>query len=187
VLSDKDLKTIWKACGDGDYSNIIKLLILTGARADEIAAMEWTEIADGAINLPGSRTKNGRAHTIPLSEPARTIIASIERHGIHVFGKRDSGFSGWSKAKAALDEKLGESVALWRVHDLRRTCASGMQRLGVRVEIIERALNHVSGSFRGVAGVYQRDPMTAEVKDALNRWARHVMALVGGRKLSLCQ
>ena len=183
VLSDKELKTIWKACGDGDYSKIIKLLVLTGARADEIAAMEWTEIVDGAINLPGSRTKNGRAHTIPLSEPARNIIASIEQHGIHVFGKRDSGFSGWSKAKAALDEKLGESVAPWRVHDLRRTCASGMQRLGVRVEIIERALNHLSGSFRGVAGVYQRDPMTAEVKDALNRWARHVMALVGGRNV----
>jgi integrase len=148
----------------------------------KLRRLEWTEIADGAINLPGSRTKNGRAHTIPLSEPARNIIASIERHGIHVFGKRDSGFSGWSKAKAALDENLGESVAPWRVHDLRRTCASGMQRLGVRVEIIERALNHVSGSFRGVAGVYQRDPMSDDVRDALKRWGWHVTALVEGRK-----
>lgn len=121
----------------------------------------------------------------PFGGTERKKIAKLIR--LRAIGKRDSGFSGWSKAKAALDEKLGESVAPWRVHDLRRTCASGMQRLGVRVEIIERALNHVSGSFRGVAGVYRRDPMTAEVKDALNRWARHVMALVGGRKAVACR
>jgi integrase len=182
VLADKELKTIWGALGKDDYSTILRLLILTGARADEIAGLEWQETVDDAINLSGSRTKNGRAHAIPLSKPARKIISTIERRGVHVFGKRDSGFSGWSKAKVALDKKLGESVAPWRVHDLRRTCASGMQRLGVRVEVIERALNHVSGSFRGVAGVYQRDPMTADVRDAFERWGSHVVALVEGRK-----
>jgi len=185
VLSDKELRTIGAALSNDDYSTILRLLILTGSRADEIAGLEWAEIVDGALNLPGSRTKNGRGHTIPLSKPALKILATIERRGDHVFGKRDSGFSGWSKAKKRLDTKLGKSVAPWRVHDLRRTCASGMQRLGVRVEVIERALNHVSGSFRGVAGVYQRDPMSDDVHDALERWGWHVTALVEGRKANV--
>jgi integrase len=111
-------------------------------------------------------------------------LPGIKRNSrVYVLRRDDTGFSGFSKAKERLDEKLGDSVAPWRIHDLRRTAASGMQRLGVHVEVIERALNHVSGSYRGVAGVYQRDPMTAEVQDALNKWARHVMALVEGRKV----
>jgi hypothetical protein len=69
----------------------------------------------------------------------------------------------------------------WVVHDLRISAASGMQRIGIRAEVIERTLNHVSGSFRGVAGVYQRDPMSADVRDALDRWGWHVMGLVEGR------
>jgi integrase len=88
--------------------------------------------------------------------------------------------NGWSKVKNRLDAAM-KPAQPWRLHDLRRTAASGMQRLGVRSEVIERALNHVSGSFRGVAGIYQRDPMTADVQAALERWAAHVAGLVSGK------
>src|SRR5262249_5526753 len=93
VLSDKELKAIWNASGDDDYGNIVKLLILTAARRDEIAHLQWGEVTDGAITLPSSRTKNKRSHLIPLSEPALAVIASIKpSKRIHVFGRDDSGF-----------------------------------------------------------------------------------------------
>jgi integrase len=183
VLSDTELKLLWAALSSDDFGNILRLLTLTGQREEEIAKLRWNEIVDGSISLPAERVKNRRAHTIPLSDSVKKILTGIERNNrVYVFGRDDTGFSGFSQAKKRLDKKLGDAVAPWRIHDLRRTAASGMQRLGVRVEVIERALNHVNGSYRGVAGVYQRDPMTAEVREALNRWARHVMALVEGRK-----
>jgi integrase len=183
VLSDTEIKAVWNACGDDDYARVLHLLILTGARAEEISCLKWGEIADGAINLPSERTKNRRPHSIPLSKPAKAIITDLDRgKRVHVFGRDDTGFWGWAKCKQRLDQKLGDSVAPWRVHDLRRTAASGMQRLGVRVEVIERALNHISGSYRGVAGIYQRDPLAADVRDALERWGRHIADLIEGRK-----
>jgi integrase len=182
VLSDTELKTIWAALGDDDHARILKLLILTGARADEIGGLKWRELKDDAIELPGNPVKNGRPYTILLSRPAKTIVAAIPRTDrVHVFGRDDTGFQGWSKCKLRLDQKLGDAVAAWVVHDLRRTAASGMQRLGVRVEVIERVLNHVSGSFRGVAGIYQRDAMADGVRTALQRWGRHVVSVVEGR------
>jgi len=185
VLSDQELKAVWQACdGDDDHGNVLKLLILTGARVSEIACLKWGEVRErfDAIELPAARVKNGRAHIIPLSKPARVILAGIDRgERIHVFGRDDSGFWGFSKCKGRLDKELGSAVAPWRIHDLRRTAASGMQRLGVRIEVIERALNHVSGSFRGVAGVYARDPMSDNVRAALERWGVHVMAVIEGR------
>jgi integrase len=183
VLSDKEIKAVWNACGDDDYARILCLLVLTGARAEEISGLRWVEVVDGAINLPSERTKNRRPHSIPLSELAASIIAELERgKRTHVFGRDDTGFFGWAKCKQRLDQKLGSAVAPWRVHDLRRTAASGMQHLGIRVEVIERALNHISGSYRGVAGIYQRDPLSDDVRDALERWGRHVTDLIEGRK-----
>jgi integrase len=183
VLSDTAIKAVWNACGDDDYARVLRLLLLTGARAEEISCLRWGEVTDGAINLPSERTKNRRPHSIPLSKPAKSIIADLDRgKRVHVFGRDDTGFYGWAKCKQRLDEKLGTTVTPWRVHDLRRTAASGMQRLGIRVEVIERALNHVSGSYRGVAGIYQRDPLADDVRDALERWGRHIADLIIGRK-----
>jgi integrase len=183
VLSDAELRLVWNAIGNDDFGRILKLLTLTGQRANEIAGLKWSEVVDGSIVLPSERTKNHHPHSVPLSDVAKKTLPGIGHNSrTHVFGRDDTGFSGFSKAKERLDERLGNTVAPWRIHDLRRTAASGMQRLGVRVEVIERALNHVSGSYRGVAGVYQRDPMTADVQDAMNKWARHLMALVEGRK-----
>jgi integrase len=183
VLSDTAIKAVWNACGDDDYARVLRLLLLTGARAEEISCLRWGEVTDGAINLPSERTKNRRPRSIPLSKPAKSIIADLDRgKRVHVFGRDDTGFYGWAKCKQRLDEKLGTTVTPWRVHDLRRTAASGMQRLGIRVEVIERALNHVSGSYRGVAGIYQRDPLADDVRDALERWGRHIADLIIGRK-----
>jgi integrase len=181
VLSDTELKLLWAALTNDDFGNILRLLALTGQRATEIAELRWNEVVDGSIVLTAERVKNRRAHTVPLSDSAKKILAGIERNNrVYVFGRDDTGFSGFSQAKKRLDKKL--EIAPWRIHDLRRTAASGMQRCGVRVEVIERALNHVSGSYRGVAGVYQRDPMSDDVRDALERWGWHVTALVEGRE-----
>jgi integrase len=186
VLLPAELRAIWNALGDDDYADIIKLLALTGCRAAEIAGLRWSEIQGDVIVLPGTRTKNHRQHTIPLSPAARAIIARRQKREDRdlVFGRGQQAFSGWSKCKKRLDakikEKSGKALPPWRQHDFRRACASGMQRLGVRVEVIERVLNHVSGSFRGVAGIYQRDPLSDDVRAALHRWSEHLTAIVSG-------
>jgi integrase len=184
VLSNQELKAIWFACANDNYGNIVKLLILTAARRDEIAHLQWCEIADDNITLPGLRTKNKRSHIIPLSEPAKDIIASIKpSKRIHVFGRDDSGFHGWSKCRYRLDQKLGDAVADdWVLHDLRRTAATRMAELGTQPHIIEAVINHVSGHKGGVAGIYNRAACDKEKRAALNLWAEHVMALVEGRK-----
>jgi integrase len=183
VLSDQELKAIWRASGHDDYGAIVKLLILTAARRDEIAHLQWSEVGDGALNLPAARTKNGRAHVIPLSEQSRVIIAGRERgKRIHVFGRDDSGFHGWSKCRYRLDKNLGDTVADWVLHDLRRTAVTRMAELGVQPHIVEAVVNHVSGHKGGVAGIYNRAAYDREKREALSLWAEHVMALVEGRK-----
>lgn len=199
VLSDAELAEIWSECGDDDHGRIIKLLALTGQRREEAGGMRWSEIDEDKKlwTIPGSRTKNHREHLVPLSESALAlIIAPLRRTDRdHVFGdgprrNGDSqrGFSGWSKAKAALDQRIlvarqkGDPKAknlLWRLHDLRRTCATVMaDRLGVSPYLIEAVLNHVSGHKAGVAGVYNRAKYEAEMRRALQSWAEHLKAFV---------
>jgi integrase len=186
VLTDAEIKLFWQATETvgAPFGPALKLLLLTGCRLTELTAARWAELSeDGtALNLPGSRTKNHRPHVVPLSPLAREVLSSVIRiEGPFVFtttGK--TPISGWSKTKTALDAAMGAGVPPWRLHDLRRTCASGLQRLGIRAEVIERALNHVSGSFGGVAGIYQRDLLADEVRTALQRWAAHVNAIVTG-------
>ena len=168
--------------------------------------MTWDELSDDLAtwNLPGERTKNGVAHTVPLSAPARDIVKAIpqseiddprERRGLVLPGAIGTPFAGWSKAKKALDnaipeartagaEKIGTKPAPlmpWSVHDLRRTLAAGLQRLGVRLEVTEAVLNHISGSRSGIAGVYQRHDWGAEKRAALDAWAAHVISLVNSQ------
>ena len=186
VLSDPELKQIWNACLDDQYGAVIRLLMLTGQRFNEIAALRWDEVHDEQIVLPGERTKNGRTHIVPLSEPAKAILANFSRaNRKHVFGRDDGGFQGRSAAKAKLDERIsgaGKPVANWTPHDLRRTVATRMAELGVQPHIIEAVLNHVSGHKGGVAGIYNRATYDKEKREALNLWAEHVMATVEGRK-----
>jgi integrase len=181
ALSDDELRKVWNAAGDNDYGRIVKLLVLTGQRAREIAELEFAEVTDDTIELPAVRTKNKRPHSVPLSGPALAILAGIDRGDrVHVFGRGATPFSGFSKAKEILDARTG-ALKPWTIHDLRRTCATGMANIGIQPHIVEAALNHVSGHRRGVAGIYNKSSYTVEVGAALERWGAHVMAVVEGR------
>jgi len=185
VLADAELRAIWHALGNDDHSTILKLLTLTGCRASEIGALRWDEVQGDQIILPGTRTKNARVHVVPLSPLAEAILDALRMHGrVCVFGRTDrDGFKGWGKPKLKLDAEIakanGGPLPHWTVHDLRRTVATGLQRLGTRLEVTEAVLNHKSGSLGGVAGIYQRHDWAAEKRQALERWAEHVLAIVG--------
>lgn len=185
VLTDAEIVKFWKATDgvDATFGAALKLLLLTGARRGEVAGMRTDELSDGTWSLPRDRTKNWRPHVVPLPALAREILAKVPKiEGGYIFTTTgSSAISGWSKCKRALDKEMKLDKP-WTLHDLRRTAASGMQRLGVRTEVIERALNHVSGSYHGVAGIYQRDPLSDEVRAALLRWSQHVAGLVAGKQ-----
>jgi integrase len=183
VLSRGELKRIWAALPDSDYGAILKLLILTGQRASEISDLQWSEIdrERGLISLPPSRTKNRRRHVVPMSEMVRAILEARPQNGREfVFGVgQKRGFTGWSRAKANLDEAV--KIPSWRIHDLRRVCSTGMNEIGIPPWIVEAVLNHVSGYKSGVSGTYNRAPFESEKALALTRWAEHVAAIVEGR------
>jgi len=185
VLSDAELAAIWHGCESfGDYGTIIRLLMLTGARRDEIAELRWDELDGAVLRIPGKRTKNGRPLVLPLPPLAVEILKTIPLCRLdrdkRVFGKGQGGFAAWSQSKAALDAKV--KIEPWRAHDLRRTFASGLARLGVEIATIEQVLNHQSGTFRGIVQVYQRHDFLAEKRRALALWADHIGALVQGSK-----
>lgn len=190
VLRDGELAAVWRACGDNDYGRIVRLLIPTGQRREEVAAMTWDEIDfDAALwTIPRQRSKNGREHEVPLSPAAIEILASVPRREKRalLFGEGEGAFSGWSKSKAALDKRIAENGAAvrpWRLHDLRRTMATGMgDKLGVLPHVIEAILNHVSGHKAGVAGVYNKATYRTEKRDALERWAERITSLVEAKQ-----
>src|SRR5262249_55530607 len=162
--------------------NIVKLLVLLGSRRQEVGGMSWSELNldAGMWTLPAERSKNHRAHTITLPAAALAIINSVPRTSRdHLFGDRaDTGFTGWSNVKTDFDRRLGEAVKPWRIHDLRRTCATKMADIGIEPHVIESALNHFSGHRRGVAGIYNRSSYDGAVAIALERWADHVDGLM---------
>ena len=187
VLTDDELRVLWLACGhEGASGEAIRLMTLTGARRGEVGEMSRREVdQDHQLwNLPAERTKNGRPHTIPLSTQAWTLIEARPRFAgcdfvFTIDGKRV--VNNWDEVKHRISAKAGITASSWRLHDLRRTCASGMQKLGVSVPVIEKALNHISGTFRGIVGVYQTHDYADEVCIALQRWADRVDEIVGGK------
>ena len=128
--------------------------------------------------LPAERAKNHHALLLPLPGPAWDIIKDVKPQRDHLFGR--AGFQTWGRAKATLDAKLGDSVASWTLHDIRRSMATGMATLGVAPHIVEAVLNHQSGHKAGVAGVYNRAQYEKEKRMALAQWADHVQALASG-------
>jgi integrase len=188
TLSDAEIKTIWKAA-DADaypFGRLVQLLLLTGARRDELREAPWAEFdLDGGMwTLPGERVKNGNEHSVPLSSGAKQILRSMPRikgRGLLFTTTGHTPYSGLSKAKDRLDTASG--VVGWTLHDLRRTAATGMaEKCGVQPHIIEAALNHVSGeSKRGVAGIYNRARYADDIRKALQGWADYVDALVNGQ------
>ncbi|MGI9435476.1 MAG: tyrosine-type recombinase/integrase [Geminicoccaceae bacterium] len=202
VLKHGELRAIWQTTNTAsDYNSIIRLLLLTGQRRDEVAGMRWSEIDyDQALwTLPRERTKNGLQHDVPLSNQALEIILSHSRRNEAqgrprdlIFGRGSGPFSGWSRCKMRLDAQLGraaqsghivegENVESWRLHDLRRSVVTGMaEELGVLPHVIEGVVNHVSGHKSGVAGIYNRATYAKEKRTALQSWADHVNRIVAG-------
>lgn len=193
VLTPEELAWVWKGL-DGwtsTFAALFKILLLTGQRRAEVGGMRWAELRDlghdrAVWELPATRTKNRQAHLVPLVPEVQAIFSEIPRIGPLVFtSQSERSVSGFSKAKAALDERI---VALrrksglaplsnWTLHDLRRTMVTMMnERLGIAPHIVEAVVNHISGpSKRGVAGVYNRALYLDERRRALQAWAAFVI------------
>lgn len=189
LLSDDELQLIWHAADvEGfPFGDIVKVLILTAQRRQEVAGALWAEFNIKARSwvLPGARTKNKLQHLVPLSDEVLAVLAELPRYegGAYLFGNAGrTAFSGFSAAKKRIEERVAElaedDVPTWTLHDLRRTAATSMGRLGVEPHVIEAILNHVSGSKGGVAGIYNHYAYEKEKREALERWARHVERLV---------
>jgi integrase len=195
VLEDDEIGLAWQAFDSigWPFGPICKLLLLTGARRDEVASMEWRELDLEAKvwRLPEARTKNKRAHEIPLPDAAVAILKALPRiegkAGLVFSTTGVTAVSGFSRAKSAIDRAMvgalretAEAPQPWVIHDLRRTVATNLQRLGVKLEVTEAVLNHVSGSRAGIVGIYQRHEYAAEKRAALDAWARRLDEIVTG-------
>jgi integrase len=182
VLTDDELKAVWREAEKVGYpfGSILQLLILTGQRRGEVTGMMWSELDldAGLWVLPRERVKNNRRHEVPLSRQAVAILRALPRIGDKCSGSAHSyvftlnGTAPYNGFKAK--DRFDVGIAPWTVHDLRRTCASGMARLGTNLVVIEKVLNHVSGSLAGIVGVYRRHEFAAEKRAALQQWADHV-------------
>jgi integrase len=181
VLNGEELGAIWNAVDDDDYGRIVRLLICTACRREEIGRMRWTEFNDDmtAWTLPAARSKNRKAHMLPVTDLMAEVISAVPRVvGVdYLFGERGKGFSRWSAGRQMLDEKITLSKP-WRLHDIRRSVATGMGDIGIMPHIIETILNHISGHKSGVAGIYNRARYEPQVRDALEQWSNHVRTLV---------
>jgi integrase len=193
ILTDDEIRRLWKATdAEGwPFGPLVKILLLTGQRLGEVGGMRWDELDLDAKTwmLPGERVKNNNKHEVPLSDLAVEILKAQPRikttKGFVFTTTRDAAVSGFSRAKDRLDETIagaGEPIEHWTFHDLRRTMASGMARLGIQLPVIEKILNHTSGTFRGVVGVYQRHTFADEKRAALQAWASFVQSAVSGEK-----
>lgn len=198
VLSDDEIRLFWKATDrlGFPFGPLFKLLLITGQRLSEVGEMAHGEVrkADRLWVIPKERVKNNAVHEVPLSEAALAILEPLPRiagRSGYVFTTTgETPVSGYSRAKRNLDKAIseiaredgGEAVPEWRLHDLRRTTASGMARLGVSLPVIEKVLNHTSGSFAGIVGVYQRHSFADEKRTALEAWARFVETTASGEK-----
>ena len=180
--------------GRGPFGPFIQLLMLTGQRRSEVAEMTWPEVDLAAREwvIPAARSKNGEPHVVPLSDQAVAVLEAVPR----IKGKANYVFttdsehpvSGFSRMKKRIDKlmagyaaEIEATIPAWTIHDIRRTVAAGMQRIGIKIEVTEKVLNHKSGSFRGIAGIYQVHDYADEKRAALEAWGRFVHNLVGSK------
>lgn len=198
VLTDDELRVMWQASEamGWPFGGMFQLLALTGQRREEVSAMKWREVSGDVWTLPRGRVKTDKEHEVPLSPSAVALLEGLPRvdgAGYVFTTNGERPVSGFSKAKDALDKKMlailrqeaeqagddPDQVELtpWRLHDIRRTVASGMARLGISLAVIEKILNHTSGSFGGIVGVYQRHEFADEKRRALVTWANFVDGL----------
>jgi integrase len=188
ALNNQEIVAFWQATDKitPPFGAVFKLLLLTGCRLNEVAHMEIGELTDDASvwTIPGNRTKNHRIHVVPLPPLAQRILKGVTRspdcHFIFSTNAK-SAVSGFSKMKKRLDAMM-KGVPPWRLHDLRRSAATGMAEIGIAPHVIELVLNHVSGARAGVAGIYNRATQMPERQAALEKWAEHVAGLIGRAK-----
>lgn len=180
ILTPEELRLVWQASADlADYGRIVRLLILLGQRRGEIGSLEWSEVnlEQRQIELPASRTKAKRAHIVPLTELALEQLPGRREGYPHVFGRLPgAGFSGWSKGRVQLNERLGD-IPPFCLHDLRRTAATGMGDLGIADDIITRVLNHAPSGVTRMR--YNRAQRLVEQRAALEIWSEEVARIVG--------
>jgi integrase len=184
ILSDCELASLWTIAEDAGYpfGPAIQLLALTAQRRGEVTTMRWSDIdfARAIWTVPAAVAKNGRVHEVPLSRPVLDILMSLPRFVGSDLVFTTTGatpISGFGRVKERLHAAMGASD--WRFHDLRRTAASGMARIGIAPHVIEKVLNHQSGVISGVAAVYNRHGYEAEKREALERWASTLHGLLG--------
>jgi integrase len=181
VLDDKELAQVILAARKmgGPYGGIVELLALTGQRREEVGGLTWEELdfARRVWTIPKSRTKNAKSHVVHLSDHSAAVLKRADRRGALVFSPLGGKpFRNFGRAKRFLDQRSG--VTGWRLHDLRRTCVSGMARLGVAPHVADKILNHQAGTISGVAAVYQRHEFLAERRAALDLWGAHVSQIL---------
>jgi integrase len=185
VLSDGEIIALWHACEEigGPEGAYVKILLLCGQRRSEVAGMRRSEIAADVWTLPANRTKNRQVHTIPLSAQALAIIDAMPRFAGSDYVFTTTGkapFGHFDRIKTEIDARMKSSTP-FVLHDIRRTVATGLQKLGIRLEVTEAVLNHTGGSRRGIVSVYQTHQYTTEKREALQRWADHIEGLVTGK------
>jgi integrase len=185
VLDDQELARVILAARKigGPYGGIVEVLALTGQRRQEVGRLEWVELdlTKRMWIIPKTRTKNAKPHIVHLCEQSMALLGGFDQRGPYIFSVHgDKPFQEFSKAKRLLDQL--SRVTGWRLHDLRRTCVSGMARLGIAPHVADKILNHQAGTISGVAAVYQRHEFLAERKDALERWGAHVADIVRNAK-----
>jgi integrase len=181
VLSDAELKAIWNGLGDDRYGAIVKLLMLTGLRREEVGGLRWSEVDldQEIIRLPAERCKNKRPHDMPLPAPALAILEAQPRVGDRVF----DSFGSWGRGKQRLDRKLTGAVVPWRLHDFRRTVSTTMHdRLEVAPHVVEAVLGHYGGHRAGPAGAYNYAAYADQKRIALDKWADLLMGIVSGKR-----
>ncbi|ODT87793.1 site-specific integrase [Phenylobacterium sp. SCN 70-31] len=207
VLADDELRLIWRAADamGFPFGPVFKLLMLTGQRRAEVAGMRWSELdlTAGLWRIPAERAKNKQAHELDLSPEALAIIRQVKELRLNsdvLFPARGEGaVRGFSATKRKLDAMIEdlrrqdaadagddpptEPLPAWRTHDLRRTAATGMAAMAFPPHVVERVLNHVSGTQSGLVGVYQRHEYRPERKAAAFAWSTRVAAIRDGQPM----
>ncbi len=174
VLSDAEVSSLWTCLDDTPGDAILRMLLLTGARRSEIANLTWGDVDLDSRSIRFADTKNGEVRTLPLSPSVFATINAQPVLGRYVFSTMGTRpFSGFSQLLTRVQRDSGTEN--WRIHDLRRTCGTGLQRLGVQRDVIKAALGHKQND---VSAIYLRHDFQPEIRDALTMWDAHIQALL---------
>lgn len=185
VLTDDEIRSIWRNCTDDDFGRIVRLLLLTACRRDEIGGLRWSELdlSTGKLLLPKERTKSKRPHGFVLPPTAIAIVETVRRRNSHdtLFGGGANGFNAWSYNTMALGARIavaeGNVLAPWTLHDLRRTVRTRLGKLGVLPHVAELVLNH-AGHKSGIGGVYDHHDYEPEMSAAIAVWEGDLLRIL---------